>query len=214
MPSAPNADLTSDHINGWWVGTAQAAEVGPALASSPLAILAFFLGWIAIGVGVARPMVRRGHDRKIMTALGIGLGPLMIVVAVEAVTRREREARPLLLASGFDQGGDLDVLVLVPGDPDQIRSLVPTLTVVKSELGTLTLARAVPYEWVDDHSDNEVIVQASSALVAAREFVPITGPALAVFPGTPRGVAQRFSARWRRTLVLFATDEPATSNYC
>ena len=212
MPPSLNGHLTSDHINGWWMATLDASEVGSGLASSLLAMPAFFLGWIAIGIGVAHGLARRGHDRKMMVALGIGLGPLMIVVALDAVSRREREARPLLLAPGFDHGGRLDVLALIQGHPKHIRSLLPTLDAAKPVLGTLTLARAVPYEWVEDQSDTEVIAQVMSELLGARELIPIRSPALVVFPGTPEAVARRFSARSRPTLVLIAIDEATATS--
>ena len=212
MPPPLNGDLTSDHVSASWMASSEAAEVGTGLASSPMAMPAFFLGWIAIGISIAHGLVRRGHDRRLMVALGIGLGPLMIVVAVDTVTRRERDARPRLLAPGFDHGGRLDVLALIQGHPDQVRSLLPTLDAAKSVLGMLTLGRAVPYEWVEDESDNEVMAQATSDLVAARELVPITSPALVVFPGTPEAAAQRFSARSRPTLVLIAIDEATVAS--
>ena len=214
MPPPLNGHLTSAYINASWM-TSDASEVALGLASSPLAMPAFFLGWIAIGIGVAHGLARRGHDRKLMVALGIGLGPLMIVVAVDAVTQREREARPRVLAPGFDYGGRLDVLALIQGHPDHVRSLLPTLDAIKSVLGTLTLARAVAFQWVEDQSENEVIAQATSDLVAARKLVPITNPALVVLPGTPEAVARRWSARSRATLVLIAIDgATATSSNC
>ncbi len=53
-----------------------------------------------------------------------------------------------------------------------------------------------------------------SPLVAARQFLPVTGATLAVVGGTPRALAPRFSARSRRTSVLIAPDELTTSSYC
>jgi hypothetical protein len=175
---------------------------------------AFFLGWIGVGVLVGLGLGRRGHDRRLMTALGVGLGPLMLMVGSEAL-RREREAVPLVLSPGADHGGDLDVLVLVQHDPNHVRSLAPMLEAVESEVGTLTLARAVAYEWLegdpDDPGENEVVASASSALIAARDLVPITSPALVVFPGRVDTATRRFAERPRRTLVLVAIDEAAAS---
>jgi hypothetical protein len=91
---------------------------------------AFFLGWIGVGVLVGLGLGRRGHDRRLMTALGVGLGPLMLMVGSEAL-RREREAVPLVLSPGADHGGDLDVLVLVQHDPNHVRSLAPMLEAVE-----------------------------------------------------------------------------------
>lgn len=215
MPQLRQPRLAVDPSEGSWVLAADGQDVAGGLASSPLAMPAFFLGWIAVGVSVALVLARRGHDCRTMVALGVGLGPLMFVVASDAVRRREREARPLVLSPGVDHGGDLDILVLIQHSPEHVRSLAPTLSAVESEVGTLTLARAVEYEWLDDapedHADNEVVASASSALVTARDLVPISSPALVVFPGTVEAAARRFAARRHRTLILVAIDDPTAA---
>jgi hypothetical protein len=166
---------------------ADGKEIAGGLASSPLAMPAFFLGWIGIGVLVGLGLARRGHDRRAMTALGAGLGPLMFVVASDAVRRRERETRPLVLSPGVDHGGDLDILVLVENGPEDVRAVASTLGAVESEIGTLTLARTVGYEWLEYEADNEVVASASDALLRL-------------------WAARWFTARPRRTLVLVAVD--------
>lgn len=205
--------MSVDQLDGWSVLGADGEGLAGGLASSPLAMPAFFLGWIGIGVLVGLGLARRGHDRRTMAALGVGLGPLMFVVASDAVRRREREARPFVLSPGLDHGGTLDVLVLIEDSPDHVRSVTPTLSAVESEIGTLTIAQTVEYEWLEDgqdDADNDVVASASAALLAARNLVPISSPALVVFPGTAEATARRFAARPRRTLVLVATDESTT----
>lgn len=165
-----------------------------------------------MGVLTALVLVRRGHDRKMMVALGVGLGPLMLLVASDTVRRREGEARPLVIEPGADHGGGLDVLVLVQGRPDDVRSVLPSVAALRSELRTLTLARAVAYEWLEEDLDNEVVMAASSALLAARDMLPIGGAELALHPGTPKAVADRFDAQHGRTLVLFAIEESTTGS--
>jgi hypothetical protein len=168
---------------------------------------AFMVGWITLGVFVALRLARRGHDRTTMVAVGAGLGPLMLVVAADIVRWREQEARPLVLAPGADHGGELDIVVLVQAQPEHVQSVVLTLDAVESEVGRLTLARVVDYEWLEGDLDNEVINDASAALVAARHLVPISSPALVVCPGTAEQAPGRVAGRGRRTLVLVAIDE-------
>ncbi|MGE0796494.1 MAG: hypothetical protein AB7H43_04540 [Acidimicrobiia bacterium] len=214
MPHQHKAQV-ADHLEGWSLLAADGPVLASGLASSPLAVPAFFLGWIGFGMAVGRGLGRRGHDRQLMTALGAGLGPLMLVVGSEA-RRREGRAVPLVLSPGIDRGGDLDVLVLVQHDPDHVRSLLPTIEAVAPDVGTLTLARAVAYEWLEDDpdgpDDNDVVSSARSALVAARELVPITSPRLVVFPGSADMAVRRFAESRRRTLALFAVDDATAAS--
>jgi hypothetical protein len=207
VPHLQKGHIAVDELDGWWVLGAEAEEIAGGLAASPLAAPAFFLGWIGIGVLVGLGLARRGHHRRTMAALGVGLGPLMFVVASDAVKRRERETRPLVLSPGVDHGGELDILVHIQHSPEHIRSVAPTLRAVESDIGTLTLARTVGYEWLEDDADNDVVASASSALLMARDLVPIRSPALVVFPGTVDATVRRFAARSRRTLLLVAIDE-------
>lgn len=212
MPHPQRGHLVVDRSEGWSVLAAEGQDIGGGLAASPLAMPAFFSGWVALGVLVAVALARRGHDRKTMLALGVGLGPLMLVVASDVLRRREREARPLLLAPGVDHGGGLDILVLLQDRPEHVRSVVPTLDAVKTDVGRLTLVRAVDFEWLEDDLDNEAVDSATADLVVARDLVPISSPALVVCPGTAKRAAQRFAPRGRRTLVLVAIDESSTNS--
>jgi hypothetical protein len=109
-------------------------------------------------------------------------------------------------------GGSLDVLVLVQGDPGNVRSVMPSLDAVRSDVGMLTIACAVDYEWIEGDLDNDVVASSGAALRRSRELGSVEGAALALHPGTPETVAARFRARSRRTLVLFAIEpSPAES---
>lgn len=192
--------------DGWWLLAAEGQE-STGLASAPLAMPGFFVGWVVMGVLVALRLARSGHDRRTMVAVGAGLGPLMVLLASDIVRRREREAAPLVLERGVDHGGDLDVLVLVQGRPGDVRSVLPTLEAVRPDLGTLTLARAVAYEWTEGDLDDEAVSAAFSALLEAAGLLSIGGVGLALHPGPPAAVAERLEAQQQRTLVLFALGE-------
>lgn len=228
MPAPFPALFRPDDSGAWWQVSSQTMEASGGLAASPFAMPAFFLGWAGIGGVVALRLARRGHDRRLMVALGAALGPFMIIVASDAVAHREREARPLVLAPGLDHGGDLDVAILLQGRPEDVRSVVPTIFAVQAEIGLVSLARAVPYEWLDDGTqppdddgvvrwaegavENNVIAEATAALVAARDLMASASPALVVFPGLAAHAAERVSRPNRRVLVLTAIDEDAATS--
>lgn len=199
-----------DHPGEWVLLAADRPEASGALADSPWSMPAFFVGWIGLGVLIAAALGRRGHDRRLMIALGVGLGPLMAIVASRAVNARP-SARPLVLAPGSDRGGDLDVLVLIQQAPERVRSVVPSLTAVAAEMRVLILARAVPYEWLEGDG-NEEIDAATPVLVAARELVPIRLASLVLLPGMPAIAARRFGTHRGRTLVLHAIDESSRAS--
>lgn len=169
----------------------------------------FFIGWVTVGVAMALVLVIRGHDARITVALGVGLGPLMAIVMSDTIRRREPTASPLVFEPGVDRGGPLDVMVLVQGDPEDVRSVLPTLEAVRSELGVPTLARAGAYEWVEGDRDNDVVTARPSALVDAADRLPVAGAELALWPG-PVGVAvERFRRLHQRALVLLEIAEPS-----
>lgn len=115
------------------------------------------------------------------------------------------------MAPGFDHGGDLDVPVLIEEAPESVRSVVPALTAVAAEMRVLTLARVVPYQWLEKEG-KEVIDAATSVLVAARELAPVRLASLVLLPDPPALGAGRFPTRRRRTLVLRAIDESANAS--
>lgn len=210
MPHLEDLDWAVELPEGWFVPAAGGQAAGGAPASSPWSVPAFFVGWTGVGVLLAVALGRRWHDRRLMIALGVGLGPLMTIVASPAVNTR-RAARPPALAPGFDHGGDLDVLVLIQEAPESVRTVVPTFTAVAAEMRVLTLARVVTYEWLEEEG-NEEIDAATWVLVAARQLVPIRLASLVLLPGTPALAARRFPEHRGRTLVLHAVDESADAS--
>lgn len=212
MPSPRCGRAAADQHESWLVLGAETHESGHNLAASPLAVPAFFAGWLLVGVLVAWWLVRRGHDTRTMLALGACLGPLMGLVASDTVRRRERIARPLMLASPVDHGGPLDVLVLVQGRPDEVRSVGPTLEAVAPDLGTVMVARAVAYEWLEGDIDNDVVRTSEDDLVAAVGLLPVMGAGVALWPGPVDRVTARAGDGPAYTLVLNAIDESASGS--
>lgn len=185
-------------------------EAATGLAGSPLAIQGFFLGWITIGIISALWLAPRGHDRRILAALGVGLGPLMVFAVANMVRNTDREARPVVLRPGDHHGGPLDVMVIV-GDPNAITTLTPSLDAVRDDVGQFILGRTVPFEWAHDDLDNDVIEDAFQRLMAADRLLPLRGAQLEVHPGTPAAAARRFcSQRPNQSIVFYAIEEPSS----
>lgn len=209
MPHPHEGDVAVDQPTSWSSLATDGQDVGAGLASSPLAVPVFLAGWVGLGVLLGLRLARGGHHRRTMLMLGVGLGPLMLVVAADVRRWQAGRVRPLVLAPGADHGGDLDVLVLVQDRPEHVRSIVPTLAAIGPDIRRVTLARAVEYDWMDGDRDNEVVDAAAAALAGACDLVPVERPALVVYAGTAEAAARQFAARRGRTLVLVAIDESA-----
>jgi len=181
------------------------------LAASPLSIVGFFAGWVLVGLLLARGLIRRGHHRPTMLALGVGLGPLLAVVSADGHRRRVEDAAPRLLRPGHDHGGPLHVLVLVPGAPAAASDLGPTVAAVAPDLGTLCVGRVVAYEELGGATPESETVQHAAAVVAAAAVLPDLGASLALWPGTTDEVAARFREAHAHSLVLVAADLPGAA---
>ncbi len=185
-------------------GAEGASEMGAAVHAMPL----FFVAWMTVGTVLALVLVARGHDARTMIGLGLGLGPLMAVVASDTIRRRERWAEPLVLEPGDDLGGPLDVLIVVPGDPGEVVSVRPDLEAVVSALGTLVLARPVAYEWAECGTDEPVVREGHRVLREAADRLGVFGAQLALCPGPVDVVVARFRRRHPAGLVLVVATGP------
>lgn len=209
MPHPQHGRVAIDPAETWWMHAAETPDAGMVLATSPLAMSGFVVGWITVGVLVALHLARRGHDLPLALATGAGLGPLMAVVAIDAARWRDPAARPLVLDPGIDHGGSLDILVLVQGPPRDVESVVPTLTAMAGEAGTVLLSRVVDHEWLEGDLDNHVVTAARTDLAAAADLVPVAGAGRTVWPGTVEEAIARFLEPRGRALVLVAVDDEA-----
>jgi hypothetical protein len=128
-----------------------ASSIG-SFTGSFVAPAGFFLAWAVVGLVIARALAWRGHDMGLLAPLAIGLGPVMVAVAWD-VLERDRHVQPLRLDPGVDREGSVDVLVWVQGGSDQVAAVVPDIRRRAGEIRSLTFARAVPYEWLDEGPD-------------------------------------------------------------
>ena len=142
----------------------------------------FLLAWVTAGLVTALVVKRRGHDFRSAAALGVVFGPLFIPLAIQAIRNREDEG-PILLSSGRDRGGPVDVLVGLVGPAASAPSVIPILGTLDHRLGRLTLACALDFESVVDEQER---ARAEVELSCAALFLCDYQPSLVLLPGHPR----------------------------
>jgi nucleotide-binding universal stress UspA family protein len=110
-------------------------------------VIAIALGWAAIGLLLSIAMGRRGHDSFGWLVTGTLLGPLAIVLAIDA-RRRAEVLQPASLRQGppaIPSSGPVDVLVGFDGSPESRAAIEAVPVLLGDRLGRLTVATVVPY---------------------------------------------------------------------
>jgi hypothetical protein len=100
--------------------------------------------WIAIGLGTAVVLSRRGHEFGPHAALGVVLGPVFVFLALDIVRRREHD-QPIQISSSTRSGGRR-VLVVAVGDVEDPGAALESLRVLLGDFGPITLAVPVEHE--------------------------------------------------------------------
>ncbi len=113
--------------------------------------LGFFVvigaAWLAIGLVLSVVMGRRGHDTFSWLLLGTVLGPLAVVLAVEA-GRHDERLRPAPVTGGTSASagnGPVDVLVGYDGSPESTAAIDAVVGLLGDRIGRLTAATVIPY---------------------------------------------------------------------
>lgn len=130
-------------------------------------VLAIGCLWLAIGLFLCVVMGRRGHNSLGWLATGTVLGPLALVLAVDA-RRRGEELRPapVQLAPAVPGRGPVDVLVGYDGSPEALAALDAVPNLLGRRLGRLALATVVPFDVAPE--GEKMAVDALRVLGAAR----------------------------------------------
>lgn len=95
------------------------------------------------------------------------------------------------------------MVVLLDGPPESVMDVEPTISALRWELATVTVAVAVSYEALDVHPENPERTRATRDLDLAVQYVAVDGVGRELHPGTIDAVAERVRALPRR-MVLFA----------
>lgn len=124
--------------------------------------------WLLIGVAVAAVESRRGHWRKVWV-VGPVLGPFAVPLAV-AARGSERSPFPRLVKAGGIGRGSRDVLVALDGSEASIAAAHEAVTLLGSDLHTLTLATVLDFDADDPpegaHWSDEVEARTALATMA------------------------------------------------
>ena len=110
-------------------------------------VVAIAAGWVVIGLALSIVMGRRGHNSFGWLVLGALLGPLAVVLAVDA--RRAARSRPSRLAGAPRTpagSGPIDVLVGYDGSPESVAALEGAVAILGQRIGRLTVATVVSYD--------------------------------------------------------------------
>lgn len=171
-------------------------------------LVALAVAWLAVGVVTVVVMHRRGHDVFSWSLLFLVLGPLAVPLAVSA----ERHVPPEPPRSDHD--GRLDVLVAHDGSAEASAALDAAVTMLGTEMTSLTLAAVVPVEATTTVQGRAVIDDAQARLdEAARRVAAVGAPVdTIVLHGPPAEVLDRF-ARDHAYEVIVVGSRPRRASH-
>lgn len=101
--------------------------------------------WMGIGVVLAVVMGRRGHSSFGWLVLGAVLGPLAVVLAIDAWGHSEELEPDPVGSQGRVRRGPVDVLVGFDGSPESAAAADAVVELFAERVGRLTVATVVPY---------------------------------------------------------------------
>jgi nucleotide-binding universal stress UspA family protein len=153
-------------------------------------VLAVGAAWVAIGLILSIVMGRRGHSSFGWLVLGTMLGPLAVVLAIDA--RRHDEgldpARVQPGQSGTASGGFVDVLAGYDGSPESVAAIDTVLSLFGDRLGRFTVATVVAYGEVQNAER-----AAKEKLNGLTERAWKRAPELEILHGAPAAALSRFA---------------------
>ena len=115
--------------------------------SDSFIVAAIGVCWLAIGLVLAIAMGRRGHNSFGWLVVGMIMGPLGIVLAIDA-RRHDEQLRPAPLAPhrpSVSRRGPVDVLVGYDGSSESAAAVKAVVKLLGRRLGRLTVATVVSY---------------------------------------------------------------------
>ena len=156
--------------------------------------------WVCIGLVLALVMRRRGHLGFSWFVLGMVMGPMAVVFAIDTLRHEPPEVE--VLEPGLPRPGRIDVLVGVDGSPASAAAVDAAARLLRPVLGRLTLATVIDRD-ESPGSDVEHAAQAELERAAARvraldpamELLRHPGfrPELVVLRGRPAEVLSEYA---------------------
>ncbi len=116
--------------------------------SGPVVVIVIGAVWLTIGLVLSLVLGRRGHDGFAWLVVGTLLGPLALLLAVDAVQNGEPSAPIISTPAGIAFDGGIDVLVGADGSDEARGALEEAVGLFGSRLGRVELVRVVPFDGV------------------------------------------------------------------
>jgi nucleotide-binding universal stress UspA family protein len=148
--------------------------------SYPVIVILVGVVWVAIGVVLSVVMRRKGHLGFGWLAVGVLMGPMAVVFALDTL-RREPEAVQEIVAHGTPHPGTTDVLIGVDGSPESGTAVEAALRLFRPTLGRITLATVID---LDEMPGSESERRARAMLAGEAARVRAREPASELFRAT------------------------------
>lgn len=177
-----------------------------AITASQSWLLGCAVVWVALGVGAALWLSRRGHHLRSLLGLAVVLGPFFLPLALEFVRRREPAARPISLDPAPRAGAGRHAIVAVLGPPESIVDALPVLESFGG-VSAMTLASCIDFESADRADWDEVKAGAERRLSAAATFLTDVVPSRVLVPGTPETALARLVDADHDLIVITGATE-------
>jgi nucleotide-binding universal stress UspA family protein len=158
--------------------------------------------WLTIGLVLSIVMGRRGHNGFEWLVLGTLLGPLGIVLAVDA-RRHHEQLAPAVITSGgspVSGPGPVDVLVGYDGSPESTAAMDAVVGLLGDRIGRLTVATVAPF---GDVKLDERQARAGLGRLVGR--IPGREPTLEVLHGHPSVALRQCATEAGYDLVVVGT---------
>lgn len=151
--------------------------------SGPVPIVVLAAAWLTIGLALSLVLGRRGHDGFTWLVIGTLLGPLALLLALDAVQNGESSEPLASTVAGIVPDGGIDVLVGADGSEDARAALDEAVGLFGTRLGRVELVRVISFDAVAGTER-----EATEAIAAEAERYGFLRPGTEVVRGHPADV--------------------------
>jgi nucleotide-binding universal stress UspA family protein len=167
--------------------------------SQPALVFGVAAIWLLIGLVIWTVLGRRGHDGTSWFLIGTLLGPLGLLLAIDAI-QHDESSGPVLDVPGGSGAGTIDVLVGADGSPEAHAAVAAATELLGPRLGRVTFVRVIPFDGGLD-ADRRAVAETTSD---ARRFAALE-PGVEVLRGHPASVLAAEARLGGYSLVVLGT---------
>lgn len=146
--------------------------------------LAFIAIWGLIGVTIAAALARRGHNFWLMAFIGLGYGPLLVIIWFLGARGQEPKVTSFRVP---DEPGDgwVDVLVGLDGRRDSVKSVSGVLDMLGPAVRRIRLVSVLDFEFGNAPDAFETDERRMELLERAAEQLGVPNAELMLTSGEP-----------------------------